>query len=178
MTRKLLSIAAFRLASMALTAACVVGAHAQAGSPSRKFDFGPGKVAAGYTRVVERDAYTKERGYGFEPGRSVTCIDRGGRDALRGDFCTGEGGFFFSVAVPEGNYRVTVTLGDARGESVNTVKAELRRLMLERVETARGRSERRSFTVNVRTRARTPGRITLTAEADGLTTARLRITSR
>jgi len=38
--------------------------------------------------------------------------------------------FYFSVAVPEeGNYRVTVMLGDRDAESVTTVKAELRRLM-------------------------------------------------
>ena len=61
-------------------------------------DFGPGKAAEGYTQVTEATAYTKERGYGFEPGRRVECVDRGGRDALRGDFCTGAGGFFFSVA--------------------------------------------------------------------------------
>lgn len=151
MTRKLLGVAAFGLALMASMVAGGVGVRAQGGPAGHKFDFGPGRVAAGYTQVSEATAYTKERGYGFEPGARVECVDRGGRDALRGDFCTGDKPFFFSVAVPEGNYRVTVTLGDARAESVNTVKAELRRLMLERVETARGKSATRSFTVNVRT---------------------------
>ncbi|HZB45825.1 MAG TPA: SGNH/GDSL hydrolase family protein, partial [Pyrinomonadaceae bacterium] len=151
MTSKLLGVAAFGWALMALMVAGVVDARAQGGSASYRFDFGPGRVAAGYTQVSEATAYTKERGYGFEPGARVECVDRGGRDALGGDFCTGDKPFFFSVAVPEGNYRVTVTLGDARGESVNTVKAELRRLMLERVETARGKSATRTFTVNVRT---------------------------
>ncbi len=116
-----------------------------------KFDFGPGKVAAGYTQVLETTRYTKELGYGFEPGAKVSCLERGGRDALRGDICTSDRPFFFSVAVPEGNYKVTVTFGDPRGESVNTVKAELRRLMLERVETARGKTETRTFNVNIRT---------------------------
>ena len=36
-----------------------------------------------------------------------------------------------SVAVPEGNYRVTVKLGDARAATSTTVKSENRRLMLE-----------------------------------------------
>ena len=53
--------------------------------------------------------------------------------------------------MPEGNYNVTVTFGDAAAESVTTVKAELRRLMIERVETKPGRFETRTFTVNVRT---------------------------
>ncbi len=55
------------------------------------------------------------------------------------------------MAVPEGNYNVTVTLGDAQEETTTTIKAELRRLMLERVQTARGKFVARTFTVNVRT---------------------------
>src|SRR5882672_8877314 len=50
-----------------------------------KFDFGPGKVAAGYTQVVANTLYSSELGYGFEPGASISCIDRGGKDALRSD---------------------------------------------------------------------------------------------
>jgi lysophospholipase L1-like esterase len=118
--------------------------------PILKFDFGPGKVKGGYLQVLPSTLYTKELGYGFEPGAQVTCEDRGG-DRLRGDFCTAATPFYFSVALPEGNYDVTVTFGDRKGESVATVKAELRRLMLEEVRTARGRFETRTFTVNVRT---------------------------
>src|SRR5271157_1459134 len=59
--------------------------------------------------------------------------------------------FYFSVPVPaEGNYRVTVKLGDHKEATVTTVKAELRRLMLERVRTAPGQFVTRSFLVNVR----------------------------
>ena len=118
---------------------------------SFKFDFGPGAVKKGYTQVLATTVYTKEQGYGFEPGSSVRCVDRGGNDALRADFCTSDRPFYFSVALPEGNYDVTITFGDREGETVTTVKAELRRLMLERVETARGHLETRTFTVNVRT---------------------------
>jgi lysophospholipase L1-like esterase len=58
---------------------------------------------------------------------------------------------YLSFPVPEeGNYRVTVKLGDAAGPSVTTVKAELRRLMLENVRTEPGRFESRTFLVNVR----------------------------
>ncbi len=46
---------------------------------------------------------------------------------------------------------MTVTLGDAQEETTTTVMAELRRLMLERVQTARGKFVTRRFTVNVRT---------------------------
>ncbi len=126
------------------------GAAGRSDTPSLKFDFGPGKVKDGYRQVLPTTVYTKELGYGFEPGAQVTCEDRGG-DALRGDFCTSSAPFYFSVALPEGNYDVTVTFGERSGESVTTVKAELRRLMLEEVRTARGRFETRTFTVNVRT---------------------------
>lgn len=115
-----------------------------------KFDFGSGRIAPGCVQVLPTTVFAGPTGYGFEPGAVITAEDRGG-DALRGDFCTGAEPFLFSVALPEGNYRVTVTLGDAGGESTTTVKAELRRLMLENVKTARGKTETRSFVVNVRT---------------------------
>ena len=116
-----------------------------------KFDFGPGKVAPGYQQILANSIYSKELGYGFEPGTKVTCPDRGGKDALRSDFCASDQPFYFSVALPEGNYQVTLTLGDAQEETTTTVKAELRRLMLERVRTARGKFVTRTFTVNIRT---------------------------
>ncbi len=145
--------ASFALACALLACAADVRAQGTAGrlnTPALKFDFGPGKVKDGYKQVLPATAYTKELGYGFEPGARVTCADRGG-DALRGDFCTSAAPFYFSVALPEGNYDVTVTFGDREGETASTVKAELRRLMLERVQTARGKFETRTFTVNVRT---------------------------
>jgi len=115
-----------------------------------KFDFGPGDVAPGYIQVLPDTVYTQTQGYGFEPGAKISCFDRG-RDKLGGDFCTSEQPFFFSVALPEGNYRVTVTLGDPEGESTTTIKAELRRLLLEKVLTSKGKVVTRTFLVNVRT---------------------------
>jgi lysophospholipase L1-like esterase len=133
---------------------CLLGAagFANAADPiSFKFDFGPGKGAPGYTQVLPTMIYDRETGFGFETNATIVGVDHGGRDALRSDFCTSDRPFYFSVAVPEGNYKVTVTLGDAQGASTNTIKAELRRLMLERVVTARGKFTTRTFTVNVRT---------------------------
>src|SRR5436190_7093303 len=133
-----------------LAAALAVTPHGNA-ADSYKFDFGAGKVADGYTQVLPAMIYSEERGYGFEPGAQVESIEHDGNDALRGDFVTGAKPFLFSVAVPEGNYNVTVTFGDAAGASTNTVKAESRRLMLESVRTTAGGFETRTFTVNVRT---------------------------
>src|SRR5262249_42863518 len=116
-----------------------------------QLDFGSGKVAPGFLPVLPESIYNQELGYGFEPGATISAVDRGGDDPLRGDFCTSDRPFSFSVALPEGNYRVTVTLGDRAGESTTTVKAELRRLMLERVRTAPGEFKTCTFTANIRT---------------------------
>ncbi|WP_114780680.1 rhamnogalacturonan acetylesterase [Botryobacter ruber] len=118
---------------------------------SYKFDFGTGKVAAGYQQVLPTTTYTPERGYGIVSKSEVQAVSRNGKDALRSDFVTSQEPFYFVADVPEGNYKVTVTLGDAQGTSVTTVKAESRRLMLEEVKTANGKVESHTFLVNVRT---------------------------
>jgi lysophospholipase L1-like esterase len=65
--------------------------------------------------------------------------------------CSSDQPFLFDVALPEGNYDVSVTVGDTGQASVTTVKAESRRLMLEQVPTRAGEFATRHFTVNVRT---------------------------
>ena len=57
---------------------------------------------------------------------------------------------FREFNLPEGNYNIKITFGDAAGESVNTVKAETRRLILEGLRTANGKFETRTITVNIR----------------------------
>ncbi len=116
-----------------------------------QFSFAPGKPVPSCIQVAPDTTYSAERGYGFEPGATITAVNRGGEDPLRAGFCTSDKPFYFSVKLPEGNYHVTVTLGDPKGESTTTVKAELRRLMLERVHTASGQIVSREFDVNVRT---------------------------
>src|SRR3982751_6632874 len=110
-----------------------VSTYAQSAS---RFDFGGGAAALHHTIIRSTDTYTKERGYGFEPGADVECSVSGGKTAA--GFCSSDKPFYFSVAVPEGNYKVTITFGDKEAASVTTVKAELRRLMLEKVETRKG----------------------------------------
>jgi len=126
-----------------------VPASPPAGAP-RLFDFGPGDVAPGAEQVLATTVYSRERGFGFLETAGVECVDRGVADSAKRDFCTSGTPFRFAVDLPEGNYHVTVTLGDPDGESLTTVRAESRRLMLERVATARGESTARTFTVNTR----------------------------
>ncbi len=134
----------------ALLLACAP-ALASAQPSALKFDFGSDRVAPGYTHVLPTTIYTKKLGYGFDLGSRVTAVDRGGDDPLRSDFCTSSQPFYFSVALAEGNYNVTVILGDLSGETATSIKAESRRLMLENVKTAKGQFATRAFTVNVRT---------------------------
>jgi lysophospholipase L1-like esterase len=68
---------------------------------------------------------------------------------ITGNSCTSDKPFFFSVAIPEGNYRVTVILGGPQA-SVTTVRAEGRRLMLEKIPTQPNASLTRVFDTNVR----------------------------
>ena len=116
-----------------------------------KFDFGSGKVAKGYTQVSVESYYSKEKGFGFMPNSKVENVSRKGKNALTSDFCTSKEPFFFTVDIPEGNYDVTLILGDAEGESTTTVKVENRRLMLEKVSTTKGEFLTKNFTVNVKT---------------------------
>lgn len=57
---------------------------------------------------------------------------------------------YFSVNLPEGNYKVTVEFGSENKDSKTTVKAESRRVMLDRVAVKAGESRTETFTVNVR----------------------------
>jgi lysophospholipase L1-like esterase len=145
-----LPVDAFWTSAIVLTAVVCLSTSLEAQPSSWRFDFGGGPVAKGFTPVGAADEFSRGRGYGFEPGAAVVAVDRGGDDEVRGDFVTSDAAFFFSIAVPEGNYRVTVSLGDRLGTTDTTVKAELRRLMLESVTTTSGLFETRTFIVNVR----------------------------
>src|SRR5580698_2769562 len=69
--------------------------------------------------------------------------------AVTGKSCTSDKPFFFSVPIPEGSYRITVVLGGPQA-SVTTVRAEGRRLMLEKISTAPDASVTKIFDTNVR----------------------------
>ncbi len=142
-----------------------------------RFVFGAGVRRPGYTQVEPATLFTAERGYGFEPGAEIAAVGvtdgkpewasetpppedkapspqpspkgRGRTEIPPTGCCTSDGPFFFSVALPDGNYRVTLTLGDPAGDSDTTVLAECRRLMREDVKTAKGQFATRTFVVNV-----------------------------
>ncbi len=156
--------------------AVILVANVIIGSPSRglageekktvfRFEFGAAEGLAGAEslHVAPSTLYSKEVGYGFEPGGKL--------DIGEGAGVSSHQPFYFSVAVPEGNYKVTATLGDVRGESETTVKAELRRLMVENVRTGEGKLETRRFVVNVRTPDYSGGKVHLKAPRETTTEA-------
>lgn len=59
--------------------------------------------------------------------------------------------YYTSVQVPDGNYRVTVTLGTKKRAASTTVRAESRRLFIENEKTKKGETKTISFLVNKRT---------------------------
>lgn len=114
-----------------------------------KFDFGNGRVKKGYTAVTPDSKFANEKGYGFTNGSEVTAVDRGGK-SVNDDYITSTRPFYFSVNLPDGNYDVKIILGDKKGTSATTVRAECRRLFLENIRTAKGKFVTETFTVNVR----------------------------
>jgi lysophospholipase L1-like esterase len=118
-----------------LLATALLATNAWAQQPLRySFD---GKPATGEVAVQADTTYSRERGYGFEPDDKRNAAGQP---------------YFFSVDLPEGNYRITATLGGPQA-SDTTIKAELRRLMLDGLQLPAGQTQTRSFIVNVRTAA-------------------------
>lgn len=115
-----------------------------------RFDFGSGPVKPGWIQVQPDLTYDAETGYGIDLGTKPTAETREGKDDVQRDLLTSKTPFYFSVRLPEGNYRVRVIFGDSQSASSNTVKVEARRLMLEHVATSPGEFAVHEFTVNLR----------------------------
>ena len=136
-----------RRAFLAVALSFVTVAAAQVPSTTippyhRDFVFGQSARASNdVTAITSAAPYLPGWGFGFdgEPP-SVETFSIGGKP------------FFFSFDAPEGNYKITVTLGSDEA-SDTTVKAELRRLMTQPIATPAGGSVTRTFIVNVRTPA-------------------------
>jgi len=114
-----------------------------------KFSFGP-KEVPGYIKVDPTVKYSEEKGYGFDFGTLPVAIDRNTNKPLTSGFVTSDKPFFFSVALPEGNYNIKVLTGDLKESSVTTVRVESRRLIFEKVKTAPGKFATLYSTINIR----------------------------
>lgn len=122
-----------------LLIAALLASPAWSADPALRLRFN-GAPAPGEIAITPTTTYTRERGHGFEPGAPANAAGQPS---------------YFTVDLPaEGNYRVTATLGGPVA-SDTTIKAELRRLMLDGVPLPAGATAERSFIVNIRT-ARIP----------------------
>lgn len=115
-----------------------------------KFDFGTGKVQQGYKAVLPGDIYDSTKGYGFEFHPKLRSASFKGKDPLRDDHITSDAPFYFSVKLPEGNYKVKVIVGDPAAPAMTTIKAECRRLMVEQLSAGKGKYAEAVFTVHVK----------------------------
>lgn len=92
-----------------------------------------------YDMTKPQPVYAEDRGYGYDVADAPTGKSKSP--------------FYFSVKVPDGNYRVTVTLGSKKYASETCVRAESRRLMIEKCVAKKGQFATYSFLVNKRTPA-------------------------
>ena len=97
-------------------------------------------------QVRPTDVFTMEKGYGYDFQEVIAEA----RKSQNETFHLSDGIFYFSVAVPDGNYKVTVTIGSKKSKGNTTVRAESRRLFVQNVETKKGEFKTCSFIVNKR----------------------------
>ncbi|MBW7674786.1 rhamnogalacturonan acetylesterase [Chryseobacterium chendengshani] len=114
-----------------------------------KFDFGTDRTEKGFIPITSTTKFNTKIGYGFMDISGLKSVDNGG-NALTGDFITSDKPFYFSVAIPEGNYDIKLTLGDSNGTSETTVRVENRRLMLNDIKTKKGEIVEKQITVHVK----------------------------
>jgi lysophospholipase L1-like esterase len=116
---------------------------------SFKFSFGP-KEVPGYIRVETSRIYSAENQYGFDFGTSPVAVERQGKNSPGSGFCTSNCPFFFSVALPEGNYNIKIITGDPEKPSETTVRVESRRLIFEKAVSKPGKYLTLEASVNIR----------------------------
>jgi lysophospholipase L1-like esterase len=107
---------------------------------AQTFTCGPAK--SGATALTPTTLYTDTTaGWDLHPAPTVAngiCSSIGDKQP-----------FYFSIPLPEGSYRVTTILG-GKEASVITIRSEVRRLMIEKLPIAAGKTATKTFDVNVR----------------------------
>lgn len=112
------------------------------------FDFGIKEAEPGYTKVRPDTRYTSEIGYGFTSDSSVFGRFRGGVDLLRNDFCIPHKAVFLAD-MPDGVYRITVSIGDALADTSTVIRAGEGKVVLHTVNVPAGQYLRESFALRV-----------------------------
>jgi lysophospholipase L1-like esterase len=110
---------------------------------SKSFHFGTKKTTSKDILISTPLLYIPSAGYGFDFG-SVSNVK------INSNSFSIEKPTYFSVALPEGNYRVEITMGSKEKASNVTIKAESRRLMLNQFSVKKGSQITKTFNVNIR----------------------------
>lgn len=97
-------------------------------------------------QVKPDDVFTPARGYGYD----FLAVIEEAKKVQNDTFHLSDGIFYFSCALPDGNYRVTVTLGSKKVKGSTTIRAESRRLFVQNAVTKKGEFKSYSFVVNKR----------------------------
>lgn len=101
-----------------------------------------GRVGAvKYDLTKSMPVYDDAKGYGFDVVEAPSLVAKKGVVKP----------FYFSVKVPDGNYRVTVELGSKSRAAETVVRAESRRMMTGKCVTRKGQFQTFTFNVNKRT---------------------------
>jgi lysophospholipase L1-like esterase len=111
---------------------------------SQLFYFGTAVKPAKGTVIKDPLLYTPSTGYGFD-------FESNTNVKINSNSFFVEKPTYFSVALPEGNYRIEVTIGSKEKASNVTIKAESRRLMLNQFSVKAGSQVTKTFNVNIRT---------------------------
>ncbi|MDD4992379.1 MAG: rhamnogalacturonan acetylesterase [Paludibacter sp.] len=122
--------------------ALLTNAYAQKSEWKKCFSFGSAVSDKKFLQVDTATKYTDTKGYGLTTFGKMTVDKR---------FIASEKPFYFSVQLPEGHYRVVLTLGGNTEGSSTTVKAESRRLMFEKLKTEAGKTITKTIIVDLRT---------------------------
>jgi len=113
------------------------------GSKSQTFHFGTKKSSSKVIGISNSLVYNSNTGYGFD-------FETAANVKMDSNTFSIEKPTYFSVKLPEGNYKVEVTIGSKEKASNVTIKAESRRLMLNQFSVKKGSQITKTFNVNLR----------------------------
>lgn len=124
---------------------CLVLSHnvfAQSNDITKNFYFGKKLCETSGTIIDKPILYNNALGYGFDYQSVENVVFN--KKSIAGDTSV-----YFSVKLPEGNYKIEVVIGGKKSSNTS-IKAESRRLMLKEIKLKKNETSKHVFTVNVR----------------------------
>ena len=130
----------------------------------KAFDFGTATspVQSGYTQVTESTIYSANLGYGWISTTGLDSRDRGAPDNLTRDFVFSPTPHTFNVDLANGNYQITVVIGDQNYMHDQIYVYAQNVLEVNNLTVAAGSFQRTTFTTTI-----TNGQLNLTIQDGG-----------